>query len=131
EFERVTNEGSPATITIQWYLATFTSGVSVERGETVVDAATKTVLLNNNVGSLAQAFTVWSATPVIGADTTWDSNDFIIAEVTDTTHIQFRTDVAASHIVDWQVIRWTNAAEINVQKGSLTMASTPQTLTGT
>ena len=31
EFERVTNEGTPLPINIQWYVATFGSGVSVTR----------------------------------------------------------------------------------------------------
>src|SRR5438445_8160850 len=33
EFERVTNEGSPGTINIQWYVAMFVSGVCVQRGD--------------------------------------------------------------------------------------------------
>src|SRR5207244_467729 len=132
--ERVTNEGAPATITIQWYIATFASGVFVQRGETTVNTGSPgwtNATLGTSVGSVAQAFVTFSATGVLDADTTWDSNDPIIAEITTPTNVQFRTDLPANHIVAWQVVQWTNAAEINVQKGSLTASTTPTTLTGT
>src|SRR5207253_303867 len=126
----------PGTITIQWYIAAFASGVFVQRGETTVDTGSPTwtnATLGTYVGTVAQAFTLFSSTPAI-ADApaaTWDSNDPIVVELTTPTNVQFRTDLVANHIVAWQVVQWTNAAEINVQKGSLTTSTTPTTLMGT
>ena len=125
EFERVTNEGVPATINISWSVATFSSGVFVQRGETVggLQALTTNITITS-VGSVAQAFVLSSSTPFAG-ETTWDTNDFILAELTTATNLQIRTDgFAGNHVVAWQVVQWTTAAEINVQKGSVT------TLTG-
>ena len=43
QFERSTNEGAPLAINIQWYVATFGSGVSVQRGEAMMNALTVNV----------------------------------------------------------------------------------------
>src|SRR5262249_4345739 len=46
-------------------------------------------------------------------------------DLTSTTNLQFRSAAAASHVIAWQVVTFTNAADINVQRGSVT------TMTGT
>src|SRR5262245_14131220 len=117
EFERVTSEATPAAINIQWYVATFGSGVSVQRGETTVSATT----VNTPVSAvtMAQSFVLFSKTAVAG-DTEWSNNDSIAADLTTTTNLQFRTAASGNHIVAWQVVTFTNAADINVQRGSVT-----------
>jgi len=130
EFERVTDEGAPATINIQWYVVTFGSGVSVQRGETPLSATSTNVAITA-VASLSQAFVLWSMTPA-SADNAWGSDDQVLGELTTTTNLQFRANsLNAAHTIAWQVVQFTNAADINVQKGttSLTGAATSTTVT--
>ncbi|MEO7118157.1 MAG: hypothetical protein ABIZ34_04210, partial [Candidatus Limnocylindrales bacterium] len=126
EFERVTNgvAPEPAPINIQWYVATFGSGVKVQRGE-VAQSATIVNVPITAVASLSQAFVLWSKTAA-AADPDWDGDDQVLADLTSTTNLQVRANVLnAAHIVSWQVVEFTNAADINVQRGTIT------TMTGT
>src|SRR6266851_82632 len=60
EFERVTdNVPAGVVINIQWYLATFGSGVSVQRGETTQSATTVNIPITS-VTSMSQAFVLYS-----------------------------------------------------------------------
>ncbi len=121
-FDRVTSETS--TVTIRWYVVSFSSGVKVQRGEVDQSAATVNVTITA-VAALTQAFVTFSKTPVAG-NASLGSDDMVLAELTSTTNLQFRTGAASTgHTLSWQVIEFTNASDINVQKGSLT------TLTGT
>jgi hypothetical protein len=131
QFERVTDETTPAaTINIQWYVVTFGSGVSVQRGETPLSATSTNVAITA-VASLSQAFVLWSMTPA-AADNAWGADDQVLGELTTTTNLQFRVNTLnANHTVAWQVVQFTNAADINVQKGttSLIGAATSTTVT--
>ncbi|HXI28300.1 MAG TPA: hypothetical protein VNG89_07755, partial [Vicinamibacterales bacterium] len=117
EFERITSEATPATITIQWYVATFGSGVSVQRGETTVSATTVNVTIS--AVTMAQSFVLFSKTAIAG-EAEWSNNDSIAGDLTTTTNLQFRIAASANHIVSWQVVTFTSAADINVQRGSVT-----------
>ena len=120
QFERVTDEASPAAINIQWYVVTFGSGVKVQRGETTQSAATTNVAITA-VGALTRAFVLWSKTAV-NSDQTWSADDTVLGELTTTTNLQFRTNTLnAGHIIAWQVVEFTNAADINVQKGTTSL----------
>src|SRR5262245_37967158 len=90
QFERVTNEASPAAINIQWYVVTFGSGVIVQRGETTQSATSKNVTITA-VGALTRAFVLWSKTSV-NTDTAWGADDPVIGELTTTTNLQFRSN---------------------------------------
>lgn len=130
EFNRATNEASPATITIQWFVVQYNCGVSVQRGSVAPAAATTNVAISA-VNSLSAAFVTWSKTPV-ATDSSWGSDDPVAAELTSTTNLQFRQDGAnANHTIWWQVIEFTDATRIKVQKGvaSLTGAATSTTAT--
>ena len=131
QFERVTDEGSPAVIDIQWYVATFGSGVTVQRGE-VTQSATSTNVAITAVGALSSAFVLWSKTAV-AADAGWGADDSVLGELTSTSNLQFRANTAnAGHIIAWQVVEFTNAADINVQKGSIaTMTGATTSVTAT
>ena len=121
EFERVTDgvAPEPAAINIQWYVVTFGSGVRVQRGE-VAQAGTTVNVPISAVASVSQSFVLWSKT-MAASDATWADDDAVVGEVTSTTNLQFRTAVAtAAHTIAWQVVEFTNAADINVQKGSIT-----------
>ena len=129
EFERVTNEAPVATINIQWYVVTFGSGVNVQRGEADFTDTTIDVPITP-VAALSQAFVLWSKTANAG-DNAWGSDDPVVGELTTTSNLEFRTIQASGHRVAWQVVEFTNAADINVQKGttSLTGGALSATIT--
>lgn len=120
EFVRVTNETS--TINIQWYVMEFSSGVSVQRGEVNQTSATLNVPITA-VSSTSQAFLLFSKTPR-NTDSIWSSDDPTTGRLTSNTNVQFRASNGnSSHIIAWQVVEFTNAADINVQTGSSAMSS--------
>ncbi len=120
EFARVTNEGAPVPISIQWYVVEFPSGVNVQRGSVNQTGTSINVPLATPVASLTQAFVTWSKTPQ-NNDDDYKREQPILGELTATSNLQFRVDRAdANHTIWWQVIEFTNAADILVQKGSTT-----------
>jgi hypothetical protein len=119
EFIRVTDEGAPGTMDIRWFVASFSSGVKVQRGEVAISATTINVPITA-VAGLGQAFVLFSRTPT-STDATTNNDDTVVGEITTTTNLQFRVNAAiATHTISWQVIEYTSAADINVQKGSIT-----------
>ena len=117
-----------ATFTVQWYLAEFASGVNVQRGSVNQTGSTINVGITP-VAALNQAFVTWSKTPAT-SDSVWSQDDPIIADLTATNNLQIRVNNAnGSHVIWWQVVEFTNPADINVQRGtaSLTGAATAAT----
>jgi hypothetical protein len=130
EFERVTNETTPVTMTMEWYVVTYTCGITVQRGEVSQASATIDVPISS-VGSTAQAFVTWSKTPT-ATDNTFDQNDVVLGELTTPTNLQFRANSGtASHIIAWQVIAFDNPADVNVQSGSTSLLGTATSTTAT
>ncbi|MFQ5598429.1 MAG: hypothetical protein ACE5GK_10310 [Nitrospiria bacterium] len=122
EFVRVTDEGTPVPITIQWHVVEHASGVNVQRGSVNQTATTINVPITP-VASLNQAFVTWSKTPA-ASDTDWDRTGPILGELTTLSNLQFRVNrEESSHTIWWQVIEFTNPADILVQKGSTSMDS--------
>ena len=117
QFERSTNEGAPLAINIQWYVATFGSGVLVQRGTATMSALTVNVPVTA-VASMSQAFVLWSMTPN-PTELEHGSDDVIAGDLTTTTNLQFRTNDPSGHVVWWQVVEFTNPADINVQRGTV------------
>ena len=130
EFVRVSNEVAPGVpIDIQWYVVEHPR-VAVQRGEVAQTAATINVPITP-VASLSQAFVTWSKTSAAG-DSNWSTDDPLVAELTTTSNLQFRVNGAAStHVIWWQVVEFTNAADINVQKGSTSLLGTALSTTAT
>lgn len=119
EFVRVSDETS--TINIQWYVVEFSTGVSVQRGETTQSGATTNVAITA-VSSTSQAFVLYSKTSASGDNQNMSTDDPLVGELTSTSNLQFRANQANSnHTIAWQVIEYTNAADINVQKGSTSL----------
>lgn len=117
EFVRVTDEGTPVPITITWSVVEFSTGVVVQRGS-VNQSSTVINVPITAVASLNQAFVTWSKTPAIG-DNDWSQDDPILGDLTTTTNLQFRVETAnANHVIWWQVIEFTNPADIFVQRGT-------------
>lgn len=130
EFERVTNETTPVTMTMEWYVVTYTCGITVQRGE-VSQASTTIDVPISSVGSTAQAFVTWSKTPSAG-DNGFDTNDPLVGELTSPTNLQFRVNSAnSSHIIAWQVIAFDDPADVNVQTGSTSLLGTATSTTAT
>ena len=117
QFERSTNEGAPLAINIQWYVATFGSGVLVQRGTATMSALTVNVPVTA-VASMSQAFVLWSMTPN-PTELENGSDDVIAGDLTTTSNLQFRTNDASGHVVWWQVVEFTDPADINVQRGTV------------
>ena len=117
EFERLTNEGAPLAINIQWYVATFGSGVLVQRGTATMSMLTVNVGVTA-VASMSQAFVLWSMTP-LAAEIEHGSDDVITGDLTTTSNLEFRTNDPSGHIVWWQVVEFTDPADINVQRGTV------------
>ncbi len=121
EFVRTTTETS--TIDIQWSVVEFLSGVSVQRGEVKQSSTTINVPITP-VASTSQAFVLWSKVPGAG-HYIWSLDDPILGELTSTSNLQFRVDQTSStHVIAWQVVEFTNATDINVQKGATSLLGT-------
>jgi hypothetical protein len=107
-------------MSIRWYVVQWSSDVNVQRGiqnqsGTVIDIPITAVAAVN------QAFVTWSKFPQLGDTNNLDNDDPIIGELTTTTNLQFRVDMPRPAVdIYWQVIEFTNAADINVQKNTLT-----------
>lgn len=131
EFLRNTDAVSPVTITIQWYVASFSTGVTVQHGTFVQSSTTQDVTITA-VGSLSQAFALWSKTTNAGSGI-YDYNDPAVMQLTSTTNLQMRTDgVYNDATFAWQVVEYTDAADILVQRGTITsMTGTTSSVTAT
>jgi hypothetical protein len=130
EFERVTDEAVPVTMTMEWYVVTYTCGITVQRGE--VSQATTTIDVPiSSVGSTSQAFVTWSKTPT-ATDGSFGNNDPVLGELTSPTNLQFRVNSGtAAHIIAWQVIAFDNPADVGVQSGTTSLLGTATSTTAT
>ena len=120
EFTRVTPESS--TINIQWYVVEYLSGVKVQHG-TVSQGTQATINVPiTAVSAISQAFILWSKTPH-PSDTVWSGDDPLTAELTTTTNLQFKIGqvISDQHEIAWQVVEFTDAADILVQKGTTSL----------
>jgi hypothetical protein len=120
EFLRDTDEISPVTMTIEWSVVEYACGVNVQRGSVVQTATTVDVAITP-VAATAQAFVLWSKTPH-EPDQAWDDNDPVVGDLTSTSNVQFRaTALNVNHTIWWQVVEFTDASTINVQRGTTSL----------
>ena len=123
-FARISTSGA---IDIKWYVAEFSSGVSVQRG---VITKTGNLCINQaiSVVDLTNTFVLVSDRRAGGS---WNNNDFVRARFTSTTNLEFCTvNVQAgtdTEIVEWQVISFTTGA--SVQSGLASFLSTDASIT--
>jgi peptidase C25-like protein len=121
-FIRVTNEVTPVPINIRWYVASFASGVSVQRGEVAQAATVNNVTLPTAVAAVDHAFVTWSRTPAATDQNNLSEDDPVLGELTSTTNLQFRAfNASATSIISWQVVEFTNAPDVTVQKGTTSL----------
>ena len=116
-FQRATASGSPA-ITIEWYVAEFTRGVSVQRGSATMSAATVDVPISSV--SLTNSFPLVTYRK---SGTQYGSDGFVQAKITSSTNLRFTLQWAGSPsdgVVEWQIVAYTDAS---VQTGDVTFVS--------
>ena len=91
----------------------------------------KDVTLPLPLSAVNQAFVLWSkTTDVAGGE--FSDNETVLGEITSTTTVQFRsTFTTPLDIISWQVVEFTNAADINVQKGTTAMLGLTTSVTAT
>jgi len=130
EFVRVTNEGVPAAIDIQWYVVEYSCGVNVQRG-TVAQSATTLNVAITPVAATDQAFVTYSKSSG-STDTAWGSNEWVLIDLTSTSNVQLRSNLAAaSHTIYWQVVEFADASRIFVQRGTTTIPTASSSTTVT
>lgn len=128
EFVRVSDEAAPVTMTIEWSVIEYPCGVNVQRGSVFQNATTIDWPINP-VASVAQAFVLWSKT-TDRTDVIYSDNDPVLGELTTVGNLQFRVDgVAASHVIYWQVVEFTDPTTIAVQHGSTSLVGTATSTT--
>ena len=114
-FTRVSNETS--AIDIRWSVVEFATGVQVQRGQFSQTGTSMTIGLAQPVASTAQAFVLWSKTPDAGGGD-WSADDPIGGYLINNTQLRFTTsNENDSHIVAYQVVEFTDSADILVQAG--------------
>jgi len=121
-FERGIAASPAPAITIEWYVAEFSGGVSVQRGTTLLSALTTNVAITSV--DTAKAF------PIISYRTdgaTYDLNDFVRAKITGSTNLELTVNEAGSCCtIEWQVIEYQDA---KVQSNDVTFATTDSSRT--
>lgn len=114
-------DGTGSTVSISWQVIEFSSGVTVQRGTSVVNATTFNQSITA-VGSLANSF------PIINMSnngSSWGTDDGVVAELTSTANLQFRT-ASANFTVRWQVVEYDSC---DVQSFNISLSGTSATAT--
>ncbi|MGH7313504.1 MAG: PQQ-binding-like beta-propeller repeat protein [Candidatus Rokuibacteriota bacterium] len=117
-------EGTATTTTIEWYVAEFLGGVSVQHGSTNVTAAPMNVAISPV--NLGKTFVLASWQK---PGSTYGNDDVLRARLTSPTNLELTHDTAGSTLdgtADWQVVSMANAS---VQRGDLSFLSTDASLT--
>lgn len=111
---------SSGTITVHWTVATFTSGVTVQRGEANTNA---TDPLDVTLTSIDPASSFVLLGGQVNNGSGWGSNEFVRAEILDATTLDLHTFVAGTTLT-WQVVSMVGAT---VQRGSTTLGTAETT----
>jgi hypothetical protein len=118
-----TRDASGDEIPINWQVIEFTSGVTVQRGVVNGDGVNSEFNVTISAIVLAQTFCT------VGHETDGSSvgdDDFISCNLTSTTNLRLSADEGATpkiltnqKFMSWQVIEFTDAADISVVRGSV------------
>lgn len=114
--------GTSGTVSIEWQVIEFSSGVTVQRGVTNLNANTVNQGITA-VASLSRSFPIIS---LENAGSTYGNDDGVEAELTSTTNLQFRADNNVSDNLYWQVVEYDSC---NVQSFSISLSGTSATAT--
>lgn len=104
------------SITVQWSVATFSSGVTVQRGE-VNNSVTNPAPVTLTAVDPASSFVLLGG--MVNGGNGWGSNEFVRATLTSGTSLSIETAVPGT-TTTWQVVTMTGAS---VQRGSASFAS--------
>ena len=116
-FQRATSTAAPA-ITIKWYVAEFSRGVTVQRGSAAMTATSLTVSISSV--SLTDSFPLVTYRK---SGTTYIGDNFVKAKITSSTNLQLSLvwiGSPADGVCEWQVVEYTDAS---VQTGDVSFAS--------
>ena len=125
-FDRAADE---KTINVTWYVAEFTSGVSVQRGRDTVSSSTVNVSLTSV--DTSKSFALISLESAVN-DNSYSADNFVRAKITSSTNLQLQAVTPnASLAVEWQVVEFTDSSvqtgDVEFQTGD---SSKTYTLTG-
>ncbi|MEX2157812.1 MAG: hypothetical protein WEB04_00205, partial [Dehalococcoidia bacterium] len=103
---------------MQWYVAEFSSGVSVQRG--TFNSVDTTGDVTISAVDLSKSFVLISGS-VQSADATYGDDDYFRARLTSSTNLEIVHNTTVSKTADWQVVEFTGAT---VQRGTGSMTTT-------
>ena len=114
--------GGTASVAIKYYVAEFSSGVSVQRGS--IDNSAGNVF-NVTLGTAVNTAKSFPLISFRSLGTNFNCNDFVRAKITSATNLQLSSDVTcgavASSVVEWQVVQYQDA---DVRSGDVAFAAT-------
>lgn len=116
--------GGGSSVGVNWYVAEFSDGVSVQRGSETLDSSTDSVNITLTSVDLAKSFVIVYSR-MNSSSTSIDERRTVMAELTSSTNLQIsRNETGTAIDVEWQVVEMIGA---NVQSGTTTMTGTSAT----
>jgi hypothetical protein len=132
-FQRASTFGSTDAIDIEWYVAEFSSGVTVQRGSSSFSNSTSAVTNNVTITSVDRN----KAVPIISMRAGYvhySAQDYVKAKLTSSTNLElYRAATAIGYVtytvtVEWQVIEFDDAI---VSTGDVAISTAETSDTGT
>ncbi|MDH5293369.1 MAG: cadherin-like domain-containing protein, partial [Acidimicrobiia bacterium] len=110
-----TRPGTTGTVTIEWSVVEFASGVTVQRGSQTLTGTTTDVPIS--AVDLGRSFPIVSMT---ATGTQFSQNDFARATLTSPTNLRLSIPEIVTNVVSWQVVTYNDSS---VQSGSVAFAA--------
>ncbi len=101
------DDSSLTGFTIEWYVAEFCSGVSVQRGTFSSVDTTGNVTIS--AVDTTRSFVLISGS-VAASDTTYNNDDFVRARLTSGTNLEIVHNTGSAKTADWQVVEYVDAS---------------------
>ena len=119
--------GTSGSVTIEWYVAEFSSGVNVQRGQ--INPFIPPLPIDVNLGTPVDLASSFPLISYRSGGSSYDANEWLRAELTNPTTLRLDArNGGPNNEVQWQVIQFTGAS---VQSGSLSLASGTSSVTAT
>ncbi len=117
--------GTAGTLSVQWYVAEFRSGVGVQRGTLQLPTGSKTATVPIAAVDLSKSFPLVT---LRAPGSNIDGNDFVRASFADSTHLEFEWagGTVDPSFVEWQVVEYIDAT---VASGDFTMNANQPSIT--
>ncbi|TGN07058.1 hypothetical protein [Leptospira ilyithenensis] len=117
---------SGTNVTTNYYVMNFSSGISVQRGATVLTSGTATIGLSQTVNTNKAFIISYVRTTSTGAAN--DNRKQVQVSFADANNLNFSCNGCTATTVEWQVVQWHSAT---VQSGTATIADTASSTTAT